>query len=255
MSGPLFWLRGEPAALGLHLDAAVAGLPDRCAHGQTEVVGCMSLSLNHISISLNRESLIAPFSMDIAAGEIVTLMGPSGSGKSTILQAIVGAIAAPFLISGKVLVRGQDVSQMPAAQRRIGRLFQDDLLFPHLTVSENLLFGMARGPRDLRLTKMRSALDEIELQGTEKRAPSTLSGGQRQRVSLMRSLLAEPHAMLLDEPFNKLDENLRGAMRELTFSKLRVTGTPTLLVTHDKSDAPPQGRIFQIQNGEVKHVR
>ena len=215
----------------------------------------MSLSLDQVSISLNGNALVASFSLNLAAGEIVTLMGPSGSGKSTILQAIAGAIARPFTNSGKVLVRGQNVSQMPAAQRRIGRLFQDDLLFPHLTVGENLLFGMARGPREVRLAKMRLALDEIELPGTESRSPSTLSGGQRQRVSLMRSLLAEPHAMLLDEPFNKLDENLRGAMRELTFAKLRATATPALLVTHDKSDAPPHGRIFQIQNGEVKHVR
>ncbi|MDP8996844.1 MAG: ATP-binding cassette domain-containing protein, partial [Pseudomonadota bacterium] len=183
------------------------------------------------------------------------LMGPSGSGKSTILQAIAGGLAAPFALTGRIYVKGIDVSQVDAARRRIGRLFQDDLLFPHLTVGENLLFGMARGPREQRLEQMRDALSDIELEGTEHRAPHTLSGGQRQRVALMRSLLAGPDAMLLDEPFSKLDETLRGSMRELTFANLLKRGTPTLLVSHDKADAPKHLRIFKIENGEVINVR
>ncbi len=215
----------------------------------------MSLQLENLYLQLNGSALIAPLSISIAAGEIVTLMGPSGSGKSSILQAVAGGLGAPFAMSGQVFVKGQDVSNTPSARRRIGRLFQDDLLFPHLSVAENLLFGMVRGPRDQRLAKVNAALREIEMEGFENRAPATLSGGQRQRVALMRSLLAEPDVMLLDEPFSKLDKTLRGAMRELTFSKLKASGTAALLVTHDKADAPSKGRIFKIENGAVKYVR
>jgi putative thiamine transport system ATP-binding protein len=215
----------------------------------------MSLVLEDLAISLHGDKFIASFSVEIEGGEIVTLMGPSGSGKSTILQAVAGGLAAPFALAGRVFVNGIDLSQVGAARRRIGRLFQDDLLFPHLTVGENLLFGMARGPREQRLAQMREALSDIELEGTENRPPHTLSGGQRQRVSLMRSLLAGPDAMLLDEPFSKLDETLRAAMRELTFANLAKRDTPTLLVTHDKADAPKHGRIFKIENGEVINVR
>ena len=215
----------------------------------------MSLVLDGLSISLHGKKFIAPFNLEIMAGEIVTLMGPSGSGKSTILQAIAGGLATPFELSGHSFVKGIDVSQVDAAQRRIGRLFQDDLLFPHLSVGENLLFGLARGPREQRVAQMRTALSDIELEGTENRAPHTLSGGQRQRVALMRSLLAGPDAMLLDEPFSKLDETLRTSMRELTFANLAKRATPTLLVTHDKADAPPRGRIFNIENNEVRLVR
>ena len=152
-------------------------------------------------------------------------------------------------------MNGRDLTKLAPAQRRIGRLFQDDLLFPHLTVGENLLFGMAQGPREHRLFQMRVALQEIGLESFENRGPHTLSGGQRQRVALMRSLLAKPDAMLLDEPFNKLDENLRSSMRALTFAKLVARSTPTLLVTHDLGDAPPEGQIFKIESAEVKRVR
>lgn len=215
----------------------------------------MSLQLDQLSLALDGVAFIRAFSLAVEAGEIVTLMGPSGSGKSSILQAIAGGLAAPFSATGRVLVDGVEVTHMTPAKRHIGRLFQDDLLFPHLTVAENMLFGMARGARATRLEKVQKALSEIELSGFEDRPPATLSGGQRQRVSLMRSLLAAPHCMLLDEPFSKLDENLRAAMRALTFKELLASKTPALLVTHDKADAPPQGRIYEIQNGEVIHVR
>lgn len=215
----------------------------------------MSLVLQNLALTLNGKALIKPFSLDVAPSEIVTLMGPSGCGKSSLLSAISGGLAGAFSQSGTVTINGRDISRLPPAKRRIGRLFQDDLLFPHLSVGENLLFGMPRGPRDQRIAKMRAALLEIELEGSETRSPQTLSGGQRQRVALMRSLLAEPEAMLLDEPFSKLDDTLSAAMRDLTFSKLIATATPTLLVTHDKSDAPRKGRIFKIENAEVISVR
>jgi putative thiamine transport system ATP-binding protein len=214
----------------------------------------MTLQLVDLSLSLSGEMLIAPFSLTVDTGEIVTFMGPSGCGKSSLLSTIAGDLASPLIFAGDVTLEGQSVTNTPPEQRHIGRLFQDDLLFPHLTVGENLLFGMPRGAKKERYAKMLSSLGDIGLEGFELRPPQTLSGGQRQRVSLMRSLLAEPQCMLLDEPFNKLDMQLRSQIRSSTFELLRQRGTPTVLVTHDLGDAPPGGRVLKIENGEVKDV-
>ncbi len=199
--------------------------------------------------------LIQPFSLTIERGEIVTLMGPSGSGKSSLLSGLAGTLAAPLAIQGGASLNGADILSRKPQDRRLGRLFQDDLLFPHLTVGENLLFGMARAPRDQRLVAMREGLQDIGLAGYENRPPHTLSGGQRQRVSLMRSLLAKPSALLLDEPFSKLDQTLRTQIRRSTFEMLKAYGTPALLVSHDSADAPDGGLVLVIdEEGNVTHV-
>ncbi|MGH6820580.1 MAG: ATP-binding cassette domain-containing protein, partial [Methylocella sp.] len=190
--------------------------------------------------------LVQPFSLAIQAGETVTLMGPSGSGKSSLLAYIAGDLPFPLKAGGSLHLGSRALDSLPPETRKIGRLFQDDLLFPHLTVSENLLFGIERGPRKERLEKMREALATAELQGLGDRAPHTLSGGERTRVALFRALLAKPSAMLLDEPFAKLDSNLRAAMRGFVFGHLKERGIPSLLVTHDRTDAPLDGRIFTI---------
>lgn len=215
----------------------------------------MSLQLKKISLLLDGKILIAPFSVDIAEGEVVTLMGPSGSGKSSLLSYIAGDLSAPFVGSGEIALNGQTLNTMPPQVRNLGRLFQDDLLFPHMTVGENLLFAIPRGAREDRHAMMRAALERAELKNFEHRNPNTLSGGQRTRVSLMRSLLAKPQAMLLDEPFNKLDRALRSTIRDYTFTHLKDRNVPTLLVTHDVSDAPFNGRVFEInKSGEIEHV-
>ncbi len=212
----------------------------------------MELILEQLTITLGATVLIQPFSLLIEAGEMVTLMGPSGSGKSSLLAFIAGDLPSPLQGRGRVSLAGNDLSSLPPEARGIGRLFQDDMLFPHLTVGENLLFGMARGPREQRLTRMREALAASELEGFEARAPHTLSGGQRTRVALFRTLLASPSAMLLDEPFAKLDVNLRNSMRSFVFGHLKERRIPSLLVTHDVADAPAGGRIVSIgQGGEV----
>lgn len=215
----------------------------------------MSLQLKNISLVLNGKQLVAPFSLDIADGEVVTLMGRSGSGKSSLLSYIAGDLGLPFSADGVVVLSGKALNNIPPQNRNIGRLFQDDLLFPHMTVGENLLFATPRGERIEREAMMQTALARAELEGFADRAPHTLSGGQRSRVSLMRSLLAKPQAMLLDEPFNKLDHELRGTIRDYTFAHLKTRSVPTLLVTHDINDAPDGGRIFEItKTGEIKHV-
>jgi putative thiamine transport system ATP-binding protein len=214
----------------------------------------MALRLESVSISLAGHPLIAPFALEVAPGEIVTLMGASGSGKSTLLAFIAGDLEAPFTASGHVSLDGAALDGLPPEKRRIGRLFQDDLLFPHLTVAENLLFGLARGLRAERLAKVDAALAEAELSGFGDRPPHTLSGGQRARVALMRALVAEPRAMLLDEPFNKLDAELRQTMRSFVFEHIAARRMPCLMVTHDAADVPANGRLLLLKDGLVTHA-
>jgi putative thiamine transport system ATP-binding protein len=150
--------------------------------------------------------------------------------------------------NGHVTLDGVDLVYLPAEQRHVGRLFQDDLLFPHLTVGENLLFGVPRGSLSKRQHLVSEALASAQLEGFEDRDPGTLSSGQRARVALFRALMAKPKAMLLDEPFSKLDAELRHSVRNYVFAHLRERQIPTLLVTHDREDAPAGGRVFRISN-------
>ena len=208
----------------------------------------MTLLLEHISLTIGDVLLIKSFTISIEAGEIVTLMGPSGCGKSSLLAYIAGDLTAPMHGVGQVTLDGVDLMDLPPERRRVGRLFQDDLLFPHLTVAENLLFGIARGSPAERQGLVSDALASAQLEGLENRAPRTLSNGQKARVALFRALMAKPQAMLLDEPFSKLDAELRQSIRNYVFAHLRERNIPTLLVTHDREDAPAGGRIFRISN-------
>lgn len=214
----------------------------------------MALRLEQVSIRLADRPLIQPLSLDIEPGETVTLMGASGSGKSTLLSFIAGDLDPPFSATGRMSLDGVALDGLPPEARHIGRLFQDDLLFPHLTVAENLLFGMPRGARAERLAKVDAALAEADLPGFGDRPPHTLSGGQRARVALMRALVAEPRAMLLDEPFNKLDATLRQAMRSFVFEHIAARRIPCLMVTHDEADVPPGGRVLRLKDGKVTHA-
>ena len=208
----------------------------------------MTLLLENISLTIGDVLLVKSFTLSIEAGEIVTLMGPSGCGKSSLLAYIAGDLTAPMHGAGQVTLDGVDLTSMPPERRRVGRLFQDDLLFPHLTVAENLLFGIARGNPAERQSLVNDALASAQLEGLENRAPHTLSNGQKARVALFRALMAKPQAMLLDEPFSKLDAELRQSIRNYVFAHLRERNIPTLLVTHDREDAPAGGRIFRISN-------
>jgi putative thiamine transport system ATP-binding protein len=213
------------------------------------------LELRDVSLSIAGRMLVRPFSLAAASGDIVTLMGPSGSGKSSLLSCIGGDLPEAFTAAGDVLLNGQSLALQPPESRRIGRLFQDDLLFPHMTVGENLLFAVPRLPKADRLAMVATALERAELSGFGDRPPHTLSGGQRQRVALMRSLLAKPLAILLDEPFSKLDKSLRVQMRDYVYSHIRARGIPALLVTHDREDAPTGGRVLEISDtGDVRDV-
>lgn len=205
------------------------------------------LEVENVSLSVLGAAVLGNISFTVQAGDILTLMGPSGSGKSALLSFIGGDLPEAFSRSGTVRLNGRDISSLPPEQRHVGRLFQDDLLFPHMTVAENLLFGLPRNA-NRRAEQVRDALQSVGLAGLENRPPHTLSGGQRARVALMRSLLAQPAAILLDEPFSKLDAPLRASMRKLTFETIRTRNIPALLVTHDEADAAPGGRVISISS-------
>lgn len=200
------------------------------------------LTLREVSVRAAGRILFAPLSLEIGAGTVVTVMGPSGSGKSSLIAWISGALDPGLGGAGTVLLDGVDVTALPPERRRIGILFQDDLLFPHMSVGANLAFAL---PSDLskveRRRRVEAALTEADLSGTADRDPATLSGGQRARVAVMRTLLAAPHALLLDEPFGKLDAALRDQFRRFVFDHARAEGLPVLLVTHDQADAAAAG--------------
>jgi putative thiamine transport system ATP-binding protein len=172
-------------------------------------------------------------------------MGPSGSGKSTLLSYIAGFLdQRTFVAKGQILVGGERIEDRPAEERHMGILFQDPVLFPHLTVAGNLLFGLPRGKwrdRHKRRPIVSEALANAGLAGFEDRDPSTLSGGQKARVTLLRTLLSQPRALLLDEPFGKLDVALREDFRSFVFAHVRECQLPALLVTHDPADAEAAG--------------
>jgi putative thiamine transport system ATP-binding protein len=208
-----------------------------------------TLKLEAVSIALDGRALVDGLDLAIAPGECVTLMGPSGSGKSTLLAFVAGSLDPAFRAQGRVLVGVDDVTALAPERRRIGIQFQDDLLFPHLTVGGNLAFALdarVRG-RAARRERIDAALAEADLAGFADRDPSTLSGGQRARVALMRTLLAEPRALLLDEPFNRLDAQLRDEVRRFVFDHAGERAIPMLLVTHDEADARAAGgRVLRI---------
>ena len=199
------------------------------------------LTLRNVVISKGGAPLLS-VDHHIAPGDVLTVMGPSGVGKSTLLAFITGTLAADFKASGSVWLDGHDITHLPAHKRRVGILFQDDLLFPHLSVGANLAFGLRPGGSAAdRQAKVDEALEEVGLSGFADRDPATLSGGQKARVALMRMLLSEPCALLLDEPFSRLDADRRAQVRDMVFDRARARALPVLMVTHDAEDAQATG--------------
>ncbi len=206
----------------------------------------MSLGLESVAVIADGRALFAPVTLLVGSGTVTTLMGPSGRGKSSLLAYVCGTLDPGLRGQGQVRLGSVDVTSLPAERKRIGILFQDDLLFPHLSVGANLAFGLAPGAR--RRQCIEAALVEAELPGLADRDPATLSGGQRARVALLRTLLSEPQALLLDEPFSRLDAALRDRFRRFVFGHAAARGLPVLLATHDPDDAAAAGGpVFHMQ--------
>lgn len=207
-----------------------------------------ALDIRQLTITRAEQTLIAGLDLTVPAGEVLTLMGASGSGKSTLLNWLIGALDPVFTVRGELWLGGTRRDTLPVEVRRIGILFQDDLLFPHLSVGQNLAFALPAhiAGRAARREVVERTLADVGLAGFYRRDPGTLSGGQKARVSALRALLAEPEALLLDEPFSKLDAVLRGQFRAFVFDRIAQLGIPTLLVTHDPADIPQGGAVIEI---------
>ena len=212
----------------------------------------MTLTVHIDALRSAQRTLLRDLHFEVPPGSVLTLMGPSGSGKSSVLASIAGTLASvaegaeALRFEGSVRLNGADLTHTPTAQRGIGLLFQDTLLFAHLTVAENLLFAVPPGPRAQRLGAVQQALAEADLAGYGERDPATLSGGQRARVALMRALLAQPKALLLDEPFSRLDSALRAPFRAFVFDHIRARGIPAVLVTHDRADIADPSLVLEL---------
>ncbi|WP_085589652.1 ATP-binding cassette domain-containing protein [Thalassospira sp. MCCC 1A01428] len=213
------------------------------------------LKLDRVCIAIQGQKL-CEVDLAVGAGEIATLMGPSGVGKSSLLAYVCGTLAHGFDVTGHVFLNGTQIDNLPPQDRHVGILFQDDLLFPHLSVGGNLAFALpahVRG-RDARRDAVEQALITANLAGFADRDPATLSGGQRARVAVMRVLLSQPSALLLDEPFSKLDAALRDQFRRFVFDQARQQALPTLMVTHDPDDAAATGGAILTLTGQNHDV-
>ncbi|MEZ9938281.1 ATP-binding cassette domain-containing protein [Vibrio breoganii] len=206
----------------------------------------MSLCLKNLTVrKLDGSVLFDSLNMTIDSGEVVSLMGPSGCGKSTLLDVIAGHLSEEFSYQGEVVLNERPLDSVPAHQRKVGILFQDDLLFPHLNIWENLAFALPNTVKgEHRKQQAIEALEQISLSQLAYSYPEQISGGQRARVSLTRMLLAQPEVALLDEPFSKLDKQLRSQFRDWVFEQLKVANVPALMVTHDEQDTPDNSRVL-----------
>lgn len=206
------------------------------------------LIVERVSLRVSGAPLFAPLDFAVPAGTVVAVSGPSGAGKSSLLAWMCGTLAPEIEAEGRVLIDGEDLSALPPEKRGFGILFQEPLLFPHLSVRGNLLFGLrSGGSRRDRRRAVDVELEAIGLAGFGGRDPATLSGGQKARVALLRVLLARPRALLLDEPFSALDAANREKVRRLVFEEIRRRELPAVLVTHDSRDlAGVDARVFEL---------
>jgi ABC-type Fe3+/spermidine/putrescine transport system ATPase subunit len=214
----------------------------------------MILELDELAHRYNGEQAVQGVSFVLEAGELVALLGPSGCGKTTIVQAIAGHVSPT---GGRVRLRGEDVTGTPPESRRVGLVFQRPTLYPHMTVRENVAYGLT--PRDIGPEEcdaiVSEHLDLVDLEGYDGAYPSELSRGQQRRVELARALAPEPDVLLLDEPLSGLDRNLRERLRGEVARIQRETGVSTLFVTHDQEEAMALAdRIVVMNDGGVAGI-
>ena len=218
----------------------------------------MSIELQQLSKTFGGYQALKPTDLTINDGEMVALLGTSGSGKTTLLRLIAGLEQAD---GGRIVMHGHDVTDVPVKDRRIGFVFQHYALFKHMTVAENVAFGMRVLPRKqrpnkaARQSKAQELLDMVQLGHLGKRYPASLSGGQQQRVALARALATEPTVMLFDEPFGALDVQVRQDLRLWLKGLQRELGFTGVFVTHDQAEALDLAdRIAVMQHGEIVQI-
>jgi iron(III) transport system ATP-binding protein len=224
--------------------------------GTAGVSFAATLDFDAVDVHLGGRMVLDRFSLSLLPGEIVCLLGESGSGKSTALRVAAGIQPVS---SGFVRINGEVVSSagttVPADRRGIGLMFQDFALFPHLTVLQNVLFGLRKLSRGAALAQARAALGRVGLVDREADYPHRLSGGQQQRLALARSVAPRPGVLLLDEPFSSLDARLRETVREETLAVLRETNVTSLIVTHDPEEAMVLGdRVALLRHGRIAQI-
>jgi iron(III) transport system ATP-binding protein len=214
------------------------------------------LGLDGVSKSYGKVAAARSLEMTAEPGELVTVIGPSGCGKSTLLRLVAG-LDRPD--AGTIRIEDEEVAGPRAwvqpERRRVGLVFQDHALFPHLDVTRNIAFGLDRLPRAERRSRVDEVLAIARLGELARRYPHELSGGEQQRVALARALAPRPAVVLLDEPFSSLDETLRAQVRADTIAMIRATGTTALLVTHDQTEALSVGdRVVVMHQGRIEQV-
>ena len=214
----------------------------------------VSVECRNVSLSYGRTEVLKGVSLVVEPGEFFALLGPSGSGKSTLLRLIAGFNQQN---SGQLLVDGQNIAAVPPHKRNIGMVFQSYALWPHMTVWDNVAFGLVE--RKVRSSELKArvaaALELVSLSQYARRYPNELSGGQQQRVALARTIVIEPQVLLLDEPLSNLDRNLRVQMRQELLSLQRRLGITTIFVTHDQEEAMTTAdRMAVMDQGAVQQV-
>jgi iron(III) transport system ATP-binding protein len=218
----------------------------------------VAIDVKQVCKRFNQTIAVRSCDLQVGSAEILALLGPSGSGKTTLLRLIAGfekPDEGRILISGRMVVDVASSVWVAAEDRGVGMVFQDYALFPHLTVAQNIRFGLRRTSKKERQTRVEELLRLTELLGYTDRYPHELSGGQQQRVALARALAPRPRVVLLDEPFNGLDPDLRPQMRREVAQILRHLGTAAILVTHDQEEALGMAdRVAVIRDGELQQV-
>ncbi|MEN3930161.1 sulfate ABC transporter ATP-binding protein [Microvirga sp. W0021] len=218
----------------------------------------MEIKISGVTRNYGATPALRGIDLDIRSGELMALLGPSGSGKTTLLRVIAGLEAAD---RGNVLFGGQDATSLPVQKRNVGFVFQHYALFRHLSVFDNIAYGLRCRPRSLRPSakdirgRVLKLLELVQLEGLEKRFPTQLSGGQRQRVALARALAVEPDVLLLDEPFGALDAKVRKDLRRWLREIHERTGQTTIFVTHDQDEAIELAdRVAILNKGLLEQV-
>lgn len=214
----------------------------------------MILELDGLTHRYGRDLAVDDVSFGIESGELLALLGPSGCGKTTVVQAIAGHVRPT---GGRVLLRGRDATDDPPETRRVGVVFQQSTLYPHMTVAENVAYGLTAldGEREEREARVAEYLDLVDLSARHESYPTELSGGQKRRVELARALAPQPDVLLLDEPLSALDRSLRERLQDEIARIQRETGVTTLYVTHDQAEAMALAdRLVVMNDGSVAGI-